>query len=70
MNKIKKKIPKFSFHLEKGNFKHMIRWLKENVHEKGNFYKINEILEKITGEKLNLNHYENHISDRYIKEIY
>ena len=33
----------------------MIRWLKENVHEKGNFYKINEILEKITGEKLNLN---------------
>ena len=39
---------------------------KKNIHEKGSFYKINDLL-KIQQEKLNLKYFEKHIIDRYIK---
>ncbi len=70
MHKIKKNIPNLSSNFENGNFKSTIKWLRRNVHEKGNSFEINEILEQATDEKLNLDYFENHISNRYIKELY
>ena len=54
--------------LQKGNFKPIIKWLRENVHRKGNFFKIDELLKESTEENLNLKYFESHIIDRYIKK--
>ncbi len=70
MSKIKEEVPDVNSKLENGNFKLIIKWLNEKFHKKGNFYKINDLLELITGEKLNIKYYENHITERYLKEIY
>ena len=46
----------------------IIGYRRENIHSKGNFLKIDELLEESTEEKLNLKYFENHIVDRYIKK--
>ena len=66
-NKIREQIPNFNLNLKNGNFKPIIKWLKKNIHEKGSFYKINDLLKNSTGEELNLKYFEKHIIDRYIK---
>ena len=65
---IKENIKEFDELLTNGDFKPITAWLKKNIHEKGNFYKINELLTNITGENLNLKYYKKHINERYIKE--
>ncbi len=67
-NKVKINISDLNDNLKKGNFKPVIKWLKKNIHEKGSFYKIDDLLKNSTGEKLNLKYYENHIINRYLKE--
>ena len=65
---IKKQNPKLENDLKKGNFLPIINWLKKNIHNHGNYYKIDELLLNVTGEKLNLKYFEKHITDRYLKE--
>ena len=65
---IKKQNPKLENDLKKGNFLPIINWLKKNIHNHGNYYKIDELLLNVTGEKLNLKYFEKHIIDRYLKE--
>ena len=66
--KVRKKFIDFDLNLEEGNFKPIIKWLRQNVHSKGNFYKIDELLTESTGENLNLKYFENHIIERYVKK--
>ena len=65
---IKKQNPKLEIDLKNGNFLPIINWLKKNIHSHGNYYKIDELLLNVTGEKLNLKYFEKHITDRYLKE--
>ncbi len=67
--KIKDYIKDFDYLLENGKFKAVTLWLKNNIHNKGNIYKIDELLEKTTGEKLKTKYFKKHISDRYLKKI-
>ena len=66
--KVRKEVINFDLNLKEGNFKPIIKWLRENIHSRGNFLKIDELLEESTEEKLNLKYFENHIDDRYIKK--
>ena len=66
--KVRKEIANFDLNLKKGNFKPIIRWLRENVHSRGNFLKIDELLKESTEEELNLKYFESHIIDRYVKK--
>ena len=66
--KVRKEVVNYDLNLKEGNFKTIIKWLRENIHSKGNFLKIDELLEESTEEKLNLKYFENHIVDRYIKK--
>ena len=66
--KVRKEITNFDSNLKKGNFKPIIRWLRENVHSRGNFLKIDELLKESTEEELNLKYFESHIIDRYVKK--
>ena len=68
--KVRTELINYDLNLKEGNFKPIIKWLRENIHSRGNFLKIDELLEESTDEKLNLKYFENHIIDRYInKEI-
>ena len=53
--KVRKKFTDFDLNLEKSNFKPIIKWLRQNVHSKGNFYKIDELLTESTKKTLILN---------------
>ena len=66
--KVRTEIKDYDLNLQKGNFKPIIMWLRENVHRKGNFFKIDELLKESTEENLNLKYFESHIIDRYIKK--
>ncbi|MFL2661789.1 MAG: carboxypeptidase M32 [Alphaproteobacteria bacterium] len=70
MNKLKKDIVNFDLVLENGDFSIISNWLKKNIHEKGNIYNIDDLLELVTGEKLNTKHYENHIINRYVNKAF
>ncbi len=64
---IKKDTKDFDELLSNGIFKPITAWLKKNIHDKGNFYKINDLLINVTGENLNLKYYKKHINERYIE---
>ena len=66
--KVRTEVKDYDLNLQKGNFKPIIKWLRENVHRRGNFFKINELLKESTEENLNLKYFESHIIDRYIKK--
>ena len=66
--KVRTELINYDLNLKEGNFKPIIMWLRENIHNRGNFLKIDELLEESTDEKLNLKYFENHIVDRYIKK--
>ncbi len=66
--KVRTELINYDLNLKEGNFKPIIMWLRENIHNKGNFLKIDELLEESTDEKLNLKYFENHIINRYIKK--
>ena len=66
--KVRTELINYDLNLKEGNFKPIIKWLRENIHNRGNFLKIDELLEESTDEKLNLKYFENHIIDRYIKK--
>ena len=66
--KVRTELKNYDLNLKEGNFKPIIKWLRDNIHNRGNFLKIDELLEESTDEKLNLKYFENHIIDRYIKK--
>ncbi len=66
--KVRTELKNYDLNLKEGNFKPIIKWLRDNIHNRGNFLKIDELLEESTNEKLNLKYFENHIIDRYIKK--
>ena len=66
--KVRTELKNYDLNLKEGNFKPIIKWLRDNIHNRGNFLKIDELLEESTNEKLNLKYFENHIVDRYIKK--
>lgn len=65
-NEIKNQFPDLNTKLENGDFQQIIRWLRINIHQKGNESKINELLSTSTKEILNLKYFKNHIINRFI----
>ena len=49
-----------------GNLKIITKWLKKNIHSFGNSLSVNELLEKVSGQKLNVHFYKNHLKKRYL----
>lgn len=55
--------------LEAGKLDSIHGWLAENVHKHGAVYTFGELIEKATGEELQLNHYINYLQKKYF-EVY
>ncbi len=49
----------------KGNFGTILSWLRENIHQYGSLYWPDELIRKITGKKLDPNHFLKYIKNKY-----
>jgi carboxypeptidase Taq len=65
-NAARKNDPSILPQLEKGNFKPLTSWLRENVHSKGALVDMNALYTQATGESLNSKAYLNHFRHRYL----
>ena len=64
--KAKKQIPSLSNEIAKGKFTKLLKWLRDNIHQKGSLYTSDELIKKVTGEELNIEYFKNHLVERYL----
>lgn len=62
---LKRDIPDWGTQVEKGEFDAITGWLKKHVHEQASSVSRQEMLERATGEKLNVEIYLRHLRERY-----
>ncbi len=53
--------------LEKGNFKAVTDWLKQNIHRYGALYDYDELMVKVTGEHFDPKYYIDYLKEKYQK---
>ncbi|VEG92302.1 carboxypeptidase M32 [Legionella spiritensis] len=63
---VKKSIPEIREHITHGEFKPLLAWLREHIHQKARLLPYQELLRQATGEELNPEHYLAHIRERYL----
>ncbi|HHF7374835.1 carboxypeptidase M32 [Legionella bozemanae] len=63
---VKKSIPGIKEQLKHGDFKPLLLWLRENIHQKGRLLTYPELLHLATGETLNPDYYFAHVKKRYL----
>ena len=49
------------------NIRDIVVWLNTNIHQKASLLSSDEMLQNISGEKLNSTYYSKHLKDRFIK---
>ncbi|MDR3332086.1 MAG: carboxypeptidase M32 [Synergistaceae bacterium] len=65
LNKMKQDIPDMYDQVANGKFDEILGWQIRNVHTHGCFYNPEELLERVTGEKLSAAHYIHYLNDKY-----
>jgi carboxypeptidase Taq len=65
LNQMRKNIPNWRTQISQGNFHSVGKWLSENIHRYGNLYDPDELIEKITGEEINIAHHLNYLNEKY-----
>lgn len=63
----KQSIPTTLGELEKGNFKPLMAWLKENIHSKASSLSTKELLTAATGKPIDVSSYKKHLEQRYLE---
>lgn len=58
-------IKNFKTLIEKGDFKPILSWLRKNIHQHGSRYWPDELVMRITGEKLNPKYFLDYIKEKY-----
>ena len=66
-NQMKKDIPNYKELVESGDLKTILNWLRKNIHKHGKKYEPNELLEKVTSEKLNPDYFMDYLKEKYTK---
>ena len=66
-NKMKNDIPNYNKKIEDGELSKILDWLRSNIHKYGKKYEPNELLEKVTGEKLNADYFMDYLKEKYSK---
>jgi len=62
-------IPGLNDLIAQGDNAPLLNWLREKIHVHGRFYNSQDLCEKVTGEKLNFNHFLKYAEDKY-SDIY
>lgn len=52
--------------IARGDFSNLLGWLRNNVHSKGSFYTVSDLLVSATGEDLNESFFVDHLKQRYL----
>lgn len=66
-HKTQETFPDIQSDIEKGEFKHIFIWLKDQIHSKGHFYQTNdEMLLAVTGQTLNIDIYKNYLKEKFL----
>jgi carboxypeptidase Taq len=66
--KMSAEIPDISARVQRGEFTVFTGWLSRNVHAKGCLYKPQELMEKVTGEKLSTRAFKQRLTHRYLEQ--
>jgi carboxypeptidase Taq len=69
IEQLSKDIPEWRNHIEKGDLKKVLKWLKQNVHCYGRLYDTMDLLRKITGKRLSAEPFLKYLQKKY-GEIY
>lgn len=65
----KKEVPSLGVDMSSSTTLNLLQWLRVNIHQHGRYHLSEELCEKVTGEKLNVQHFIDYISSKY-KTIY
>jgi len=66
---MKKEIPDIDNKIEAGDFKILLNWYRENIHQHGSVYTANELCFRATGEELTADYFMDYLTKKY-SEIY
>lgn len=58
-------IPELQSEFESKNFRHVLDWLRENIHQHGHSYSSEELCKKVTGEGLNFKYFKDYLGKKY-----
>ena len=64
---MKKDIPDIDKKMAKGDFLEIKNWLNKKIHTHGKTYKAGELVEKVTGERLNSRYFIEYLKEKYKK---
>jgi carboxypeptidase Taq len=64
---MEKDIPSWRDQISNGDFQKVKSWLIKNVYHHGNLYDPQDLMKKITGERININQYLNYLDEKYSK---
>jgi carboxypeptidase Taq len=67
--KAKEEVNGLEEHIEKGELKPLLLWLREKIHKHGKYYKASELCEEICGKKIDFNYFYMYVENKY-KQIY
>jgi carboxypeptidase Taq len=62
-------VPGLEESIGRGDTAPLLKWLRENIHQYGQFYSANELCEKVTGSKLKFSYFMKYAEQKY-KRIY
>ncbi len=66
---IEKQIPDLDDQIRKGDFSALLAWLRENIHQYGRKFEPQELVQKVTGSKIDPNPYLRYLNKKY-GEVY
>jgi len=69
LQKLRRDIPEWKNELKKGNFGLTRKWLKENIHQKGNLFDPKDLVKTVTGKKISVWPFINYLEKKF-KSIY
>lgn len=67
LSTMKRAVPDWKDRLAKGDFKTIKQWLTHNVYNYGNLYDPADLLKKVTGEGINVEHYIDYLNAKFSK---
>ena len=64
-NTAQQEIPRLEEKIGKGDLKTLREWLRKNIHQHGKYYSADDLALKVTGEKLNPDHFSKYLQEKY-----
>lgn len=65
-HKMKQDMPDLNEQMAAGNYKPILAWLRENVHQHGKRYSTDELVKRVTGEGINFQYLIDYLKERYL----